>query len=88
MNEEQKEQLKEKVHGAAVQGAKKTAEQVKTATGWKKWLWVALTALLAGLACLTQVGCGRITPEQVQGAHHLYHAVSGKPCVFVVESCK
>lgn len=46
----------------------------------------AATALLALLAGLTQVGCKNITPAQIQGAHNAYHAVSGKPCIFVIES--
>lgn len=86
MTEEQKETARNKVNAAAVNAARKTAEKAKTASGWKKWVLIAATALLALLAGLTQVGCKNITPAQIQGAHNIYHAVSGKPCVFVIES--
>lgn len=88
MTEEQKENARNKVNTAAVTAARKTAEKAKTASGWKKWVLIAATALLALLAGLTQVGCENITPEQIQGAHNIYHAVSGKPCVFVIQSSK
>lgn len=86
MTEEQKETARNRVNAAATAAARKTAEKAKTASGWKKWLWIALTAILALLAGLTQVGCGNITPAQVQGAHSIYHAVTGKPCIIKINS--
>lgn len=86
MTEEQKENARNRVNAAATAAARKTAEKAKTASGWKKWVLIAATALLALLAGLTQVGCKNITPAQIQGAHNAYHAVSGKPCIFVIES--
>lgn len=88
MTEEQKKITRDKVNAAAATAARKTAEIAKAAAGWKKWLWVALTALLALLAGLTQVGCENITPEQVQTAHRLYHVVTGQPCIVAVEGGK
>lgn len=88
MTEEQKENARNKVNAAATTAARKTAEKAKTATGWKKWLWIALTAILALLAGLTQVGCKNITPAQIQEAHSLYHAATGKPCILIIESDK
>lgn len=88
MTEEQKETARNKVNAAAVTAARKTAEKAKTETGWKKWLWIALTAALALLAGLTQVGCKNIIPEQIQEAHSLYHAATGKPCILIIESDK
>lgn len=86
MTEEQKENARNRVNAAATAAARKTAEKAKTASGWKKWVLIAATALLALLAGLTQVGCKNITPAQIQGAHNAYHVVTGKPCVFVIES--
>lgn len=93
MTEEQKNEVKGKVHDAATTGAQKAAAAAKTATGWKKWAWVALAVALAGVAVFTQVQCTGMTPEQAQqihAAHELYHRVSGRPCVLVlpVEDCK
>lgn len=86
MTEEQKETARNKVNAAATTAARKTAEKAKTATGWKKWLWIALTAILALLAGLTQVGCKNITPAQIQEAYSLYHAATGKPCIIKINS--
>lgn len=86
MTEEQKETARNKVNTAATAAARKTAAKAKSETGWKKWLWIALTAILALLAGLTQVGCGNITPAQAQGAHSIYHAVTGKPCIIKINS--
>lgn len=86
MTEEQKETARNKVNAAAVNAARKTAEKAKTASGWKKWVLIAATALLALLAGLTQVGCKNITPAQIQGAHNIYHAVTGKPCIIKINS--
>lgn len=88
MTEEQKETARNKVNAAATTAARKTAEKAKTATGWKKWLWITLTAILALLAGLTQIGCKNITTEQIQDAHSLYHAATGKPCILIIESDK
>lgn len=88
MTEEQKENARNKVNAAAVGAARRAAEKAKTASGWKKWVLIAATALLALLAGLTQVGCKNITPAQIQGARNIYHAVSGKPCVFVIQPAK
>ncbi len=85
MDEKQKDVLRERVHDVTAGAAKKTAAAAKSATGWKKWALIIATAILALIAGLTQVGCGaleHVTPEQVQDAHGLYHAVTGKPCVF------
>ena len=86
MTEEQKNQ----VHTAATAGAQQAAAAAKKATGWKKWALIILAILLAGLAVFTQTQCTQvhITPEQLQAAHDVYHAVTGEPCIFVVEDCK
>lgn len=88
MNDTEKEQVRERVQQQAAAGALKAADVAKTATGWKKWLYVALTCVLAGLAVFAASGChgAKVTPEQVQGVHALYHALSGKPCVLKVET--
>lgn len=87
MTDEKKSEVKGKVHAAAATGAQKAAEAAKKATGWKKWLLIALAVLLAGLAVFTQTQCTSMTPEQAQqihAAHELYHRVSGQPCVLVL----
>ena len=84
MTSEEKKQVRAQVNAAATQGATKAAEAAKKATGWKKWLWAALAAILAGVALFTQTQCTSVTPEQLQQVHGVYHVVTGEPCIFVV----
>lgn len=84
MTNEEKNEVREQVNAAATQGAQKAAEAAKKATGWKKWVLVALATILAGVAVFTQTQCSRITPEQVQQAHEAYHALTGKDCILVL----
>lgn len=66
----------------AQEGAKKAAAAAKVATGWRKWLLWAVAVVL-GAASFLLTGCGRVTAEQVAGAHALYHVVTGTDCVLV-----
>lgn len=53
---------------------------------WGKWLLLAIAgALSAAYATMSLTSCTEVTPAQVQTAHALYHVVSGKPCVFIVD---
>lgn len=53
---------------------------------WGKWLLLALAGAVAGASIPAGVtSCTEVTPAQVQSAHALYHVVSGKPCILVVE---
>lgn len=46
---------------------------------------IAAGAIIGILAALGLVSCSNLTSEQVQTAHDLYHKVTNKPCVFMVE---
>ena len=90
MNEEQKNQIKETVGGIADELSDKALAAAKEQTNrfWKLLLY-AVGIVMAGIAALAGfTGCKGVTPEQVQAIHGVYHAVSGEPCVFVVESVK
>lgn len=76
-------------------------EQIKTAadkavefTGKQNWpVWVkhlvaAIIGAAAAVTTMTMTSCTDITPEQVQDAHALYHVVSGKPCIFILDDVK
>ena len=90
MNDEQKDKIKEFVGKAADELSDKALAEAKEQTNrfWKIMLYAAGIAL-AGIAALAGfTGCKSVTPEQVQALHGVYHAVSGEPCVFVVEDVK
>jgi hypothetical protein len=90
MKEEQKTKIKETVGNVADELSDKALAAAKEQTNkfWKLMLYI-VGIMLAGIAALAGfTGCENITPEQVQAAHALYHAASGEPCVFVVESAK
>lgn len=82
---------------------KPTEEQLETAAkkaisytarqNWATWVKHLVAFLLGGAAAVASffLNSCAVTPEraaQVQGAHNLYHAVTGKPCVFVIQSAK
>lgn len=58
------------------------------AEGWKKAAVAAFLSALTAAGLLGLTSCTEITPAQVQGAHALYHVVSGKPCVLLIEEGK
>lgn len=74
-----KTQIKKTVHGVADKAADACNKKAKAANGWKKWLW-AIGAIVAGAVAWFTQGCTPANVEQLQAAHELYHAVSGKPC--------
>lgn len=91
MTEEQKTQVRAQVNTVAEQGAKKAAAAAKKATGWKKWLLVALATALAAVALFTQVQCTGLTPTQVRTVrevHTLFHVLTDEQCMFEVEEWK
>ena len=53
-----------------------------------KWVWGAVAAVLGAVATASLTSCtvSPATAAQVQGAHALYHAVSGKPCIIKINS--
>lgn len=51
---------------------------------WVKWAWGAVAAVLGAVATASFTSCSNVTPAQLQGAHALYHAVSGKPCIISI----
>lgn len=79
-----KTKIKETVHGVADKAANACNKNAKTTSGWKRWLW-ALGAIIAGAVAWFTQGCTHANVEQVQAAHTLYHAVTGKPCKFSPE---
>lgn len=90
MNEKQKEQIKKTVGSLADELSDKALAEARKQTNrlWKVLLYCVGVAL-AGIAALAGfTGCEHITPEQVHATHALYHAVSGEPCIFVVEDWK
>lgn len=56
MTEQQKAQLKADLHSGAARVAKNANEKAKTATGWRKWLYVA-AAVIAGAVAWFTTGC-------------------------------
>lgn len=61
-------------------------------TDWKgtlltfaKWAAVAVGSFLLG-GMLTSCTVTPAQAAQVQGAHNIYHAVSGKPCIIKINS--
>ena len=74
-----KTKLKGTVHGVADKAATACNKNAKAASGWKKWLW-AIGAIIAGAVAWFTQSCTPANVEQLQSAHELYHAVSGKPC--------
>lgn len=79
----------EKKAAAAQAVAEVAKEEAKTATGWWAYLWKLLAAAAAFAAGWYTNSCTPLTHEQmqqVQAAHGVYHAVTGQPCVFKVDS--
>lgn len=87
MNEETKDKLKDVAADAAKDATEWLKEEAKASTGLMRWVW-GILALLGMGVCVWLSSCNSVTPEQVQALHGVYHAVSGEPCVFVVESVK
>lgn len=79
-----KTQIKKTVHGVADKAADACNKNAKASSGWKKWLW-ALGAIVAGAVAWFTQSCTSANVEQLQAAHTLYHAVTGKPCKFSPE---
>lgn len=88
MNEEQKKKAKDVAKELTENAAEWLKEEAKASTGIMRWIYGILFLLAAGALAVFFSACENITPEQVQAAHALYHAASGEPCVFVVESVK
>ena len=86
MNEEQKKKATE-AHGrvsAWLVGLGVPANWAKVGAG-------LIIGAAVGCMATCQQGCAVLPPPtaaQVQAAHGLYHAVTGEPCVFVVENVK
>lgn len=77
----------EKVGAAARDIAGKASVAAAAGSGWKKTLAYAVGLLAAAVAFAASVllnSCTRVTSEQVQGAHRIYHVVTGQPCRFKV----
>lgn len=75
-----KQQIKETVHEFADKAAVNANTKAKEATGWKKWVWAIIAIIAGAIAFFTQQSCTSVTPQQVNTAHVLYHAISGEPC--------
>ena len=75
-----KKQIKKTVHEFADKAAVKANTKAKEATGWKKWVWGIIAIIAGAIAFFTQQSCTSVTPNQVNAAHALYHAISGEPC--------
>lgn len=79
-----KDKVKTFVNGAASKAATTANEKAKASTGWKRVLW-AIAAVVAGAVAWFTTGCTPANVEQLQAAHAIYHAISGKPCKFSPE---
>ena len=89
MDDTQKNTIKAVGHKAAENIADTATAKAKTATGWKKWGWLALAAAAGAVAWFTLPGCKPLSPEQrarIESVHGLYHDLTGKDCIFVIES--
>ena len=87
MKEETKKKIKDVAADAAKDATEWLKEEAKTSTGLMRWVW-GILALLGMGVCVWLSSCKGVTPEQLQALHGVYHAVSGEPCVFVVENVK
>lgn len=68
-------------HGTAIMESYQTP-------AWVKCVWGAVAALLGAAATASLTSCSAVTPAQLQGAHALYHAATGKPCIIRIEEGK
>lgn len=86
MNEEQKNKAKE-THGK-LQG---WLEGLGVPSNWSRiGAGVVIGAVIGGMTTCQQ-SCAELpapTAAQLQAVHDAYHALSGEPCVFVVEDVK
>lgn len=48
---------KNRIHAAAEKHAAAAVEKAQTATGWKKWLYIAAAAIAATIAAFTLPSC-------------------------------
>lgn len=77
---------KEQIKNAADKAVEFTGRQSWPV--WVKHLVAAIIGASAAVATMTMTSCTEVTPAQVQGAHALYHGVSGQPCILLVEEGK
>ena len=84
MNEETKDKIKDVAADAAKDATEWLKDEAKASTGLMRWVY-GILALLGMGVCVWLSSCNGVTPEQVQGAHALYHAVSGEPCVLTID---
>lgn len=63
-------------HGTAILNGYQTP-------AWVKWVWGAVAAVLGAVSTASLTSC-TVSTAQLQGAHALYHAVSGKPCIISI----
>jgi hypothetical protein len=75
-----KTEIKETVHEFADKAAVEANTKAKESTGWKKCVWGIIAIIAGAIAFFTQQSCTSVTPQQVNAAHVLYHAISGEPC--------
>lgn len=57
MTEQQKAQLKANLHNGAARVASTANAKAKSATGWRKWLYVALAIIAGAVAFFTATAC-------------------------------
>lgn len=91
MDEKTKDKAKDVAKELTQNAAAWLKEKAKSSTGVMRWVYGILFILAAGALAVFFSACEtvpKVTAEQVQVAHALYHAASGEPCVFVVESVK
>ena len=60
---------------------KHAVDYLLPAKPWVKWLWGIIAALLSAVATASLTSCSNVTPAQLQGAHAIYHAATGNPCI-------
>lgn len=84
MKEETKDKAKDVAKELTQGAAEWLKEEAKSSTGVMRWVYGILFILAMGALAVFFSSCSGVTPEQVQAAHALYHAVSGDRCVLVV----
>lgn len=67
MTEEQKAQVKADLHSGAAKVAKSANEKAKAASGWKRWLYVAVAVIAGAVAFFTATGCTATYSQSAAG---------------------
>lgn len=87
---EPKEQDKLMMELAGAHVKRKATALAASEHGWKQWLWRGVAVVVGAGVTMACSSC-TMPPKQaaqVQSAHSVYHAVTGKPCILIIEESK